>query len=138
MKKLSLLCLSGLVAACNAGGTLNQPIARDLYSERAIGFLNPEIELSFGRAEIIGREIGTFTANRRTNGSNKNSDTACQIAFLSAVKSLQERAVTEGGNAVVNIHSYYKGVPEWSQNTYHCEDGHIITAVTLRGTIVKK
>ncbi|MBO7066805.1 MAG: excinuclease ABC subunit A, partial [Alphaproteobacteria bacterium] len=74
----------------------------------------------------------------KTNSSNKDASEACQIAFLSAVKSLQDRAVREGGNAVVNIHSFYNKIPEWSDTTYHCEDGHLMSGVALRGTVIKK
>lgn len=137
MKKISLLSLTVLLTACTAGGTLHRPIADDLYSERAQGFLNPEIKMFFGKSNIKGKDLGTYTANRRTNGSNKTPEEACQIAFLSAVKSLQDRAVQEGGNAVINIHSFYKKVPQWSDITYRCEDGHVATAVTLRGTVIK-
>lgn len=136
MKKL-FLTTAVLLTGCTAGGTLQRPIVDDLYSERADGFLNPEIKMFFGKSDITGKNLGTYIANKRTNGSNKTPEEACQIAFLSAVKSLQNRAVKEGGNAVTNIHSYYKGVPQWSDATYRCEDGHIISAVTLRGTVIK-
>ncbi|MBO4480820.1 MAG: excinuclease ABC subunit A [Alphaproteobacteria bacterium] len=137
MSKTLFLILTVLLTGCTAGGTLHRPIADDLNSERANGFLNPEIQMFFGKSEISGKNLGTYTANKRTNGSNKTPEDACQIAFLSAIKSLQNRAVKQGGNAVTNIHSYYKNVPQWSDTTYRCEDGHIVTAVTLRGTVIK-
>lgn len=137
MNKTLFLFVGFLLTGCTAAGTLYRPITDDLNSARAYDFLNPEIKMYFGKSEIKGKNLGTYTANKRTNSSNKPSYEACQIAFLSAVKSLQNRAVKEGGNAVVNIHSYYKGVPQWSDTTYRCEDGHVATAVTLRGTVIK-
>lgn len=115
-----------------------RPIHEDLHSARADGFLNPEIELSFGKSEIKGRNLGTWVSNKKTNSTNKTAAEACQIAFLSAVKSLQDRAVREGGNAVTNIHSFYDKVPEWSTTEYRCKDGYLMSGVALRGTVVKK
>ena len=100
--------------------------------------LNPEIGLQFGKQDIKGKKLGTFVSNMKTNASNKYAEESCRIAFLSAVKSLQYRAEKEGGNAVVNIHSYYKKVPSWSDTTYHCEDGNLMSGVALRGTVVKQ
>ena len=39
----------------------------------------------------------------------------------------------EGGNAVVNIHSYYKSVPFKSNTEYECGAGKIMGGVALRG-----
>jgi hypothetical protein len=55
----------------------------------------------------VARELGTFTSNRRTNAFNKSDRDACHIAFLSAVIALQERARSEGGNAVVDIRLHH-------------------------------
>lgn len=138
MKRILLLTSITLLAACNGAGTVYRPIEEDLNSERAQGFLNPEVQVSFGKSERVnGKKLMTYIANRRTNGSNKDAAEACQIAFLSAVKSLQDRAVKMGADAVVDIHSFYKRVPEWSTETYRCEDGNMVTAVTLQGTITK-
>lgn len=138
MKKLLFIPIAAALAACSAQGPMQRPIYEDLNSERAAGVLNPEIALSFGRGTVVGQDLGTYVSNKKTNSSNKSAAEACQIAFLSAVRALQSRAESEGGNAVVNIHSYYKKVPEWSSTTYHCEDGHLMSGVALRGTVVKK
>ena len=138
MKTLISLLSVGTLAACSAAGPIMRPIHEDLNSARADGFLNPSIELSFGKSEITGKNLGTWVSNKKTNSVNKDASTACQIAFLSAVKSLQDRAVREGGNAVTNIHSFYDKVPEWSETTYRCKDGHLMSGVALRGTVIKK
>ena len=138
MKPMISLLAFGALAACSAAGPIMRPIHEDLHSARADGFLNPSIELSFGKSEITGKNLGTWVSNKKTNSSNKTAEEACQIAFLSAVKSLQDRAVHEGGNAVTNIHSFYDKVPEWSTTEYRCKDGHLMSGVALRGTVVKK
>lgn len=138
MKPIISLLVLGALAACSAQGPIMRPIDEDLTSAKAEGFLNPEIDLYFGKSQIKGRDLGTYVSNKKTNSSNKTAEEACQIAFLSAVKSLQDRAVREGGNAVVNIHSFYEKVPEWSATEYRCKDGHLMSGVALRGTVIKK
>ena len=137
MKKYLLLLCTCLLCGCGAG-SLDRPIQEDLNSELASNTLNPEIQLSFGKHDITGKNLGTYVSNKKTYSPSKGSAYACQVAFLSAVKSLQDRAEKEGGNAVVNIHSYYKKVPKWSDTTYYCQDGAYLTGVALRGTVVKQ
>ena len=102
------------------------------------GRLNESIKLSFGTAKHaqITSNHGTFTSNRKTNSFGKSTQIACEWAFLSALISLQERAVTEGGNAVVNIHSYYKKQEMSSEQEFECHDGAFVTGVALRGMVV--
>lgn len=138
MKSILSILVFGTLAACGAQGPILRPINEDLHSTRAEGFLNPEIGLYFGKSQVKGTNLGTYVSNKKTNSSNKDASEACQIAFLSAVKSLQDRAVHEGGNAVINIHSFYDKVPEWSETTYRCKDGHLMSGVALRGTVIKK
>ena len=71
--------------------------------------VDPNIGLYFAtqpHGEII-ENFGTFVSNKKTNGWGKAPDTSCSWVFMSAIKSLQQRAMVEGGNAVVNIHSFY-------------------------------
>lgn len=51
---------------------------------------------------------GEFMSNKKTNAFGKSDKQACDWAFLSAMLSFQDRINKEGGNAVVNIRSYYK------------------------------
>ncbi|MBO4582433.1 MAG: hypothetical protein J5714_00045 [Alphaproteobacteria bacterium] len=137
MKKSIFLFVCIFLCGCGAG-PLERPIQEDLNSELASKTLNPEIQLSFGKHDVTGKNLGTYVSNKKTYSPSKSPEYACQVAFLSAVKSLQDRAEREGGNAVVNIHSYYKKVPKWSDTTYHCQDGAYLTGVALRGTVVKQ
>ena len=69
-----------------------------------------DIKLLLGHAEDAcgrARKMGEFTSNKKTNAANKSDQEACDLAFISAVIGLQQRARKEGGNAVVNIHSVY-------------------------------
>ncbi len=136
MKKILLLTSISILAACNGAGTVYRSIDEDLNSERAKEVLNPNIQMSFGKSERVnGKKLIMYIANKRKAFMSTND--GCHSAFLGAVKYLQDRAVEMGADAVVDIHSFYKRVPEWSTETYHCEDGNMVTAVTLQGTITK-
>jgi hypothetical protein len=81
--------------------------------------------------------MGEFTSNKKTNAANKSDQEACDLAFISAVVALQQRARKEGGNAVINIRSVYRGEDSDSPSDYICGAGKIIAGVALRGTVVK-
>ena len=85
----------------------------------------------------ISENFGTFTSNRKTNAFLKKDKTACEWAFLSAMLSFQKRALSEGGDAVVNLHSYYKQEAVSSESEYMCGAGGFVAGVTFRGDVVK-
>jgi hypothetical protein len=86
---------------------------------------------------MVLRKIGKYKSNKRTNSFKKTKERACGIAFLSAIIALQERAVHEGGNAVVDIYSITKHKPYQSAEKFNCLAGRAIVNVALMGTIVK-
>jgi len=101
--------------------------------------IDPDIRVYFGKQKTpaIDRKMGEFTANRKTNATNKTDKEACEISFVSAVISLQQRARREGGDAVVNVHSVYKNEMRESDTEYLCGAGTFAAGVALRGTVVK-
>lgn len=137
-KTLNIIAIATLLSACSSAGMVNLPIKEQLNSKLAKEKLNPNIELSFGKKSVKGKTIGTWTSNKKTNNVGKSIPNSCGRAFTSALISLQARAVKEGGNAVVNIHSYYKKNPYWSNTEFQCMEGHIMSGVALRGTVIKK
>lgn len=138
-KTIAIISLAVLLSACHTGiGTTMRPIQQDLNSALAKEKLNPAISLSFNQGAVSGQNLGTYVSNKKTNSSNKDAPEACQRAFVSALISLQQRAQQLGGNAVENIHSYYKQRPVYNANAYQCEDGFWMTGVALRGTVVRR
>lgn len=85
----------------------------------------------------VAQDLGVFTSNRRTNAFNKSDEEACEIAFLSAVISLQERARKQGGDAVVDIRSITKHNDLESPTQYRCVAGTMIANVALEGRVVR-
>ncbi|MCG8591677.1 MAG: excinuclease ABC subunit A [Proteobacteria bacterium] len=82
------------------------------------------------------RDLGTFTANRRTNAFNKSDEFACQIAFLSALIALQKRAQSLGADAVVDIKSMSRHGELVSASQFRCAAGNVVANVVLSGRMV--
>jgi uncharacterized protein YbjQ (UPF0145 family) len=110
---------------------LNTPAAREK--------LDKGVKLFFGNQAYpkAQNELGEWKTNKKTNGFNKSAKEACEWVFLSAVLELQERAVKEGGDAVVGIKSNWKNQETVSDTEYVCADGTMMTGVALKGTVVK-
>lgn len=110
---------------------MNMPAAKEK--------LNGDIQFFFGdqKSPAVERKIGEYTSNKKTNALNKSDQEACQWVFLSAMISLRDRAIREGGNAIVNIHSYYKKNEFSSATEFECGAGTFVAGVALRGTVVK-
>lgn len=99
--------------------------------------LNPEIKFYMkgqGHPKVIKR-IGEYKSNKRTNGFGKSAQQACDRAFISALASFQDRALKEGGNAVIDIYSITKDQPFESAEEYSCLKGGFVTNVALMGTV---
>jgi uncharacterized protein YbjQ (UPF0145 family) len=110
---------------------LNTPAAREK--------LDKSVKLFFGNQAYpkAQKELGEWKTNKKTNGFNKSAKEACEWTFLSAVLELQERAVKEGGDAVVGIKSNWKNQETVSDTEYVCADGSLMSGVALKGTVVK-
>jgi len=85
----------------------------------------------------VAKDLGVFTANRRTNAFGKSDEAACEIAFLSAVIALQARAQSMGGDAIVDIESITKHNDLTSASKYRCAAGGVVANVVLTGRVVK-
>jgi uncharacterized protein YbjQ (UPF0145 family) len=109
---------------------LNNPLAQQK--------LDKSISLYFGNQthpKVI-QSIGTWNSNKKTNGSNKTDQEACEWAFLSAMESLINRARQVGANAVIDIKSNYKNIVTVSDNQYMCGNGSLMAGVAFIGTMV--
>jgi hypothetical protein len=83
------------------------PVKNALDSALAAEKLHPEIKLYMkGQTHpTVERKIGEYKSNKRSNAFMKDKETACESAILSALIALQERAISEGGNGVIDIYS---------------------------------
>ena len=96
------------------------------------------MKFAFGKTLIgnVAKNHGEFRTNKKTNAFGKSDERACNWAFLSAMITLRNRAIAEGGNAVINIRSNYKNNVSSSETTYQCGAGNVIAGVALIGDVV--
>ncbi|HEV2676096.1 MAG TPA: hypothetical protein VGV37_16350 [Aliidongia sp.] len=85
----------------------------------------------------IDQTYGEFVTNRKTDSFGRSDEDACRWAMLSALRELRDRANQLGGDAVVNIVSYYKKKVVASETDYECHAGEFVAGVALKGTVVK-
>jgi hypothetical protein len=113
-------------------------IQEALASEEYKGRLNKEIKFYFGTKpdQKIRKNMGNFVTNKKTNAFLKADRKACEWVFLSALLSLQKRVIAEGGNAVINIRSFYKKNEMSSETKFECHVGLLMAGVALKGTVV--
>jgi hypothetical protein len=118
---------------------LTLPLKDALETPDAKAKLSGDIKFFFGiqKTPKVITKLGTFTSNKKTNFAGKSDQAACQHAFLSAMIALQERARAEGGNAVINIRSYYKKNTFSSETEFQCGAGTFVGGVALQGDVAK-
>ncbi|WP_299013147.1 excinuclease [uncultured Photobacterium sp.] len=101
--------------------------------------LGSDIKFYFGDQKFskVKENFGEFKTNKKTNAFNKTDLEACQWVFLSAMITLKDRAVKEGGNAVVNIKSNYRDNLTSDRSTFQCGSGTFVSGVALVGDVVR-
>jgi len=136
---LSLVLVFATSTSQARNEVLRFSIEEALSQPEAVSRLDSSIRLFFGDQAVpaIERKLGTFTSNKKTNGLNKSDAEACNWAFLSAMMSLQERAAREGGNAVVNIRSFYRKSEFSSASDFECGAGTFVVGITMVGEVVR-
>jgi hypothetical protein len=137
----AVLCLIGCLAVATAASARESfrtyPVQQALEKGESEQLL-ADVALYFGDQEhpAVVHDFGEFATNKKTNTFGKSDRAACDWVFLSAVIQLQQRALQEGGNAVINIKSNYKNIEFVSDDEYRCGAGNIMAGVALKGTVV--
>lgn len=111
-----------------------------MESEQAKAKLSNDVKFYFGKQKPkrkIAKNYMAVSTNKKTNSFGKSDEEACQWVFLSAMIALHNRALREGGNAVINIKSNYRNRLTSSETTYKCGAGAFLAGAALTGTIVK-
>ncbi|MBP0597846.1 excinuclease ATPase subunit [Herbaspirillum sp. LeCh32-8] len=103
------------------------------------GVLDGSVKFYFAgqSTPAVATKLSTDVTNQKTNAVGKSDEEACKWVFLSALVQLQKKAQQLGGNAVVNIVSYYKKNEMASATQFECHAGATIAGVALKGDIVK-
>jgi len=86
---------------------------------------------------VVTSKKGTMVVNSAVIEANDEIRNACSRTFLVALAQLQARARRVGGNAVVNIESYYRKDAYRSNDQFECHTGYAKVGVMLKGDIVR-
>src|ERR1041385_2976224 len=95
---------------------------------RYAGTVPADVAFYFGKqtsAKPVS-DLGEFVTNRKSNSFGRPDEEACRWAMMAALKVLRERAIAEGGNAVINIVSYYDKNTFSSETLYECHAGAFV------------
>lgn len=114
-------------------------VADALASAEAKQKLDGSVAFYFGQTAHppIKQSFGETVTNRKSNAFGKNDAETCYHVLLSALIALQEKAQSQGGDAVINIHSYYKKQDVSYDDRFECYVGFLMSGVTLKGDVVK-
>lgn len=109
-------------------------MALEAYSQKLSG----KVKFLFGDAQghAVVQTFGQWPSVKKTNAFNKSDEYACQWAMLSALVSLERRALSEGGNAVIVV-TNNNHIEKISTDTFECEVGNVVASVALLGTVIK-
>ena len=81
--------------------------------------------------------LSEATSEQSTRGAFRSDEASCQVAFLSCLRDLQERARAKGGNAIVDLVSITWNKQTESATDFRCIAGSMVVHVGLKGKIVK-
>ena len=95
--------------------------------------IKDDIKLYFGKQKTPPVVKKIWEGDSSQTSSRRSQQERCETAFASAIIRLQNRARTEGGNAVINITS---GSGESSETEFTCTSGRMMARVRLHGTVV--
>ena len=140
MGLLTLVLLGAGTHVAQARDTKHlMPVDAALGSADGQKALDGSVAFYFGKTShpAVARSLGVYSTNKKTNSFNKSDIEACNWVFLSAMISLQDRAKKEGGDAVINIKSYYKKNEQSHDAEFECYAGSFVTGVALQGEVVK-
>lgn len=143
LKKLIHLALISFMlistSAYSRNTTLMLSVKEAMTTESFKNKLDPNFGFYFGDTKhpAVIKKFHTDVSNKKTNAFNKSDKIACQRALLSALLAFQSKAKSLGGNAVINMQSYYKRKAFVSNTEYECHAGALMAGVALKGEIVK-
>ena len=136
---LAVLAFVGCVCASAAEARdllLQYSVAEVLASSEFKEKVGGDVTFYFGNQPTppVVEKFGEYRSERSTNAFGKADEASCRRAVLSALIQFHQRAVSLGGNAVINMTSF-SGLTD--DDTYECRAGGFVTRVLLRGTVVK-
>lgn len=130
---ITLFASSSAVARDSA---VRQSIADAMNTSTAKSYTGVQFFFGDQSHPEVKQHKGNFTSKKTTNAFGKSDLESCQWAFLSAIKSLHQRALSEGANAVINIQSITTGESVSDREEFVCRAGNVVSKVYLKGDVV--
>lgn len=137
-----LVLTAGLLAAAGTASARDTevllPVAEAVSSELAKARLfDVPYFLKGQETPPVKERLRQVDTTQSTRGAFRSDEESCNVAFLSALRVLQERVQKEGGGAIVDIVSITRGKMTESPTEFRCVAGTMVVHVGLRGTIVE-
>lgn len=85
----------------------------------------------------VKKTLSEVQSQRSTRGAFRSDEASCQVAFLSAMIALQQRAIEKGGNAIIDVVSTTRDKTTESATEYRCVAGAVVVHVGVKGKIVQ-
>ena len=85
----------------------------------------------------VKKTIFELSTDQSTRGVFRSDEDSCRVAFLSAIRALQNTAQEKGGDAIIDIVSITRGKQTESSKDYRCVAGATVVHVGLKGKIVE-
>lgn len=133
---IALIIASLLPGLSQARDTvLNLDFAAVVQEATQAGKLDGSVKFYLAGATVPGKAtaLGELVTNKKTNAFNKTDEEACSWALQSALITLQDAAKKAGGNAVIDIVSFYKRKESRNAKTYECHAGTFVGGVAIKG-----
>jgi hypothetical protein len=123
--------------ASAAGEVQMHPIAPVLENKEYAGKFG-DVKFYFGdQNHPDGKVLGEIKTSGKTNGFNKDGETACQRVLANALIRLAEAAQKRGGNAVVGVQTWFGAQYKSSSTEYICASGAVIARTEVKGTVMR-
>ena len=144
--KLTIFACTAAVAFLAAGlpahaadDVLMMPVKPALETPDAKQKLDGSVTFYFGDTPHpkVLENYGEFVSNKKTRAFGASDAATCQRVVLSNFIEFQERAKALGGNAVVNVTSYFRRNEVKDNDRYECHVGFLMSGVALKGDVVK-
>ena len=84
----------------------------------------------------VKKTIGHWRSSKKGRGAFQSDLDACSRTFVTALKTMQQRAQKEGGNAIINITSFTKDEPFSHPSKFRCIAGSVVVHVAIEGDVV--
>jgi hypothetical protein len=128
-----------LISNASAAEVLEKfPLQHALENEKVIDAISSNFPLYWGdqKHPAVKKEFGKFRTSKHTSAVGKSGEQACEWALASAIIELQNRASSEGGNALIDIKSNIKNELRSSTTDFDCLRRGKVVNVALEGTVV--